>query len=95
LKTIATSSDGIDEVFAAILAHQEHLQNSGIGAERESARLEAELAERLSAALLNRWKKSTDKGLVEAVLARIMAHEITPAQAVTQFLQERIPKEEL
>jgi LAO/AO transport system kinase len=89
LKTIATSNEGIEEVFAAVLAHQEHLHSTGIGAEREAARLDVELAERMSAALLARWKASTDADLIRVALERIIARELTPAQAVTQFLTHK------
>jgi hypothetical protein len=72
-----------------VLAHQEHLHSTGIGAEREAARLDVELAERMSAALLARWKASTDADLIRVALERIIARELTPAQTVTQFLTHK------
>ena len=88
LQTVATSNEGIEEVFAAILAHQEHLHRSGIGAERESARLQTELAERMSSALLNRWQAVTDADAIGMALERIASRDLTPAAAVRQFLQD-------
>jgi LAO/AO transport system kinase len=88
LQTTATSNDGIAEVFVAILAHQEHLQRSGLGAERESARLEVERADRMSNALLNRWQAATDARLIQTIFERIAARDLTPAAAVRQFLQD-------
>jgi len=86
LKTTATTNEGIEAVYEAILQHRAHLHTSGTGTERERARLEAELADRLQDALLDRFLARTPPHALHGALERLVARQLAPANAVHDLL---------
>lgn len=86
IKTIATQGEGIPELYQAIEAHQTHLQQSGLGAERELARLEAELVDRLGAALLDRFLAVTPPSAIRGMIEEMAKRSLSPAEAVRLLL---------
>jgi LAO/AO transport system kinase len=86
IKTIATSSLGIAEVYAAIQNHRDHLQQSGQGRERERARLENELLDRLQEELLKHLLGRTAAQRLQTMLDHLVERQLTPAQAVQNLM---------
>ncbi|HLA42835.1 MAG TPA: hypothetical protein VJZ27_05340, partial [Aggregatilineales bacterium] len=87
LKTIATSGEGIPELYDAIVEHAAHLDDSGLRAERERARLEVELAERLKTTLLEQFLAQIPPSQIENMLRRLVTRETAPAQAVRELIE--------
>ena len=87
LETIATHYEGIDAVIDAIEGHRAHLNESGRLADRERSRLESELAARLREELLRRLIADRTPAAVVAVVDRMIAREIDPAQAVQTLIE--------
>jgi LAO/AO transport system kinase len=87
IKTISIQGVGLEAVYTAIQGHQQHLAASGLGAEREAARLEAELAARLQAKLLEHFLAQTPQEKLGQVLSQMQARQLSPAAAVGALLQ--------
>ncbi len=87
IETVATERDGIAAVVEAIDRHRAHLVESGQMAERERFRIEAEINERLREALVARVMNGHDPAQVEALIARVLAREIDPGQAVEALIE--------
>jgi LAO/AO transport system kinase len=85
LQTVALDGTGVPEVLAAVAAHREHLQASGLWAGRERARVEAELLNVLRQELLDRLLAQVGEGQVQACVERIAAREVDVYTAV-QFI---------
>ncbi|MBN1565223.1 MAG: methylmalonyl Co-A mutase-associated GTPase MeaB [Anaerolineae bacterium] len=87
LETIALEHQGIDAVIDAIEQHRAHLHESGMLADRERLRLEAEFAARLRDELLRRLIAERTPAEVAALVDRMVAREIDPAQAVALLVE--------
>jgi len=85
-RTIATDGTGIAELAAAIARHRAHLEESGDLARRERARLQAELDDRLQDTLVSRFMAGVSRERYEGMLARVLARELSPQQAVAALL---------
>jgi LAO/AO transport system kinase len=90
LTTVATERDGLDALVAAIDRHRDHLRESGMLADRQRLRVEADLIERLRAALLGRLLAAHSPDEWAALVDRLLAREIDPVQAVRALL-DRAP----
>ena len=86
MKVVASDNTGIPELFEAIQQHREHLQTSGLHLEREKARLETELLERLQEALLDRLLAATPQERLQTIVTEMTQRQLTPAQAVNMLL---------
>ncbi len=87
LKTTALESQGIEDLFNAIQAHRQHLQETGQQEMRERQRLESELFDRLQNMLLEKFlTEKVSNGQLEQMLSQILAREIAPAQAARHLV---------
>ena len=86
LKTIALDGSGVPEVLEAVAAHREHLRSSGVWAERECARIEAELRNVLQQELLGQVLARVGEEQVQAWVERIAAREVDVYTAVQAIL---------
>ncbi len=86
VKTIATRNEGVDDLMAAISRHVAFLQESGLWAARERARLADELCRRLGDAVLRRFAARMPVRLLSEVMAQLQAREINPYAAVRRLL---------
>jgi LAO/AO transport system kinase len=86
--TSATEDQGIDELWAAITAHEEHLRGGGRLAARRRERFGAEIreivGERLKAALEEAVGPDVLEGLIDDVLER----RVDPYSAADKLLQQ-------
>ncbi len=87
LATSAVRGDGVADLAAALQAHRQFLDVSGLlpRRQRERARLEVEslLRERLAA----RWLAQQPDGRFEAALEKVIARQLSPRQAVAALLE--------
>lgn len=86
VQTIAPTGHGIEELAERITAHREYLLASGTLIARERAKIEAEIAERLRAALLARLLAQTDPAAIAALVERVTARELDPLSAVQELI---------
>jgi LAO/AO transport system kinase len=88
IETVATTATGIDELWAAVEAHQSGLEAAGDLAARRKAQLRSELLALATARTARRLGEALDRsaelaGLVDALAAR----EIDPLTAVQRLLE--------
>lgn len=76
LQTVALDGSGVSELLEAIEAHREHLCASGLLAERERMRIEAELLNVLQRQLLDQLITRVGENQIEAWVERIAAREV-------------------
>jgi LAO/AO transport system kinase len=87
LQTVALDGSGVPEVLTAIKAHGEYLRASGLLAERERTRAEAELLSVLQQQLVSQLMAEVGKTKLQTWIERIAAREVdvyTAAQALCQ-----------
>lgn len=87
LQTVATHGTGIPEVAAKIAAHRDYLRQSGTMAQRERARLETEIANRLRDMLLARLVERNGSAAIADLLERVLRREIDPATAARSLIE--------
>ncbi|MFO3796561.1 MAG: methylmalonyl Co-A mutase-associated GTPase MeaB [Anaerolineales bacterium] len=90
-RTVATEGKGIPELVASIAKHRQHLIESGDWEARERARLEAELEELLSEALLRQFRKRISPQFYQEVLRQVLDRSLSPwdaAHLLTSWRQE-------
>jgi LAO/AO transport system kinase len=76
LQTVALDGSGVPEVLEAIEAHREFLCASGLLAQRERMRVEAELINVLQRQLLHQLVAATGEAGLQAWIERIAAREV-------------------
>jgi LAO/AO transport system kinase len=86
LRTVATESSGIEQVWQAIIQHRQHLEASGEWQRRERSRLETELDDLLQATLVARWRNRISMQEYQRVVAHLVERHISPWQAVEALL---------
>lgn len=91
IETIATQSTGIEQLITAITRHRDYLQHSGSLTAGAFRRMEAEIAARLQAALLERFLLQTDPARLSDVIAQAANRTIAPHQAVAALLDSMPP----
>lgn len=82
LRTIATSSQGIDELVAEIENHRRWLISSGEWERREKSRVKTEMQEMLKAELLRKWDNNSAREAFQEELDKVLKREISPQEAV-------------
>ncbi len=95
LETVATEHTGLAALLDAIDEHRAHLDDSGQRAERERLRLEAELIERLQAALLARLITQHTPARLHAVVDQMLARTLDPGQAVQLLINGAVDGENM
>jgi LAO/AO transport system kinase len=88
VRTVATEGQGIPELAEAIERHRQHLQTSGELAQREMARLSAELDLLVRETLVARWRSRVPQEHYFQVLERIARRELSPWQAADELAQD-------
>jgi len=86
--TVATEQRGIAELRAAIDAHAAHLRAGSAWAERDQARLQAELEALVQRELVARWRAGLSLADYQQTLKRLAARELSPYQALEQLLTQ-------
>ncbi|TAK11826.1 MAG: methylmalonyl Co-A mutase-associated GTPase MeaB [Anaerolineae bacterium] len=85
-RTVAADGQGVPELLEHIAAHRAHLEATGELAQRERARLAAELDARLHEALLQRWQTGQQADAYEKTLDQVLARALSPQDAVRQLV---------
>ncbi len=88
LLTIAPQASGINELVQAVLQHGEFLRRTGGWQARERNRLQNELNALLQGTLVARWRSTVPDEVYQAVLAGLVARQISPFQAVKELVTE-------
>lgn len=87
LQTVATTGAGLPDLLTALEAHRAHLRNTGEGARLEKGRLRHELLNRLRNTLLQRHLNAVGATTLDALVERVLARTLTPAQAVHTLME--------
>ncbi|MFA5838166.1 MAG: methylmalonyl Co-A mutase-associated GTPase MeaB [Bellilinea sp.] len=85
LQTIATQSEGINELVEAIDRHAAYLHTTGAWQARDRSRLQAELEQLVQVELNNNWRASVPPELFQETLAQVETRQISPYQAAKQL----------
>jgi len=94
LKTSALRGTGVPELIDAIQAHREHQQRSGFSRLKERERVEGELREIMSRALLGELLHHLSAAELEHAVTRIVAREQDPYTAAHVLMaQARLPQD--
>jgi LAO/AO transport system kinase len=88
LQTVATVSQGVPELAAAVEQHLAYLVSSGERQRRERKRLRYELSTRLRDLLLDQLMTRLGNGHFEAAVERIVARQWDPLSAARQLASE-------
>jgi LAO/AO transport system kinase len=91
LTTTAINNEGLPALYHAILEHQAHLESTGRGIERQRSRLEAELAQRLQAALLEHFLANVPAQALQETLTHLTQRQIPPSEAVQALVTRWLP----
>ena len=83
LATVAAKQEGIEEVWAAVLAHREHLQSSGRARELAEQRLKDETAEAAAEIARNRVRNALNE---DPKLSKRLLEEGTPYGTAEEIL---------
>ena len=86
LMTSATTGEGIAELMDSVDAHRDQLKGSGDWAERDRRRVAAEMERLLRHRLTMRFLKTQPADTYEAAVERVLAREISPADAIDKLL---------
>jgi LAO/AO transport system kinase len=87
LQTVALDGSGVPEVLQAIAAHRDYLCASGLLAERERMRVEAELLNVLQRQLLGQLVAEVGKAQLDSWIERIVAREADVYTAAEELCQ--------
>ncbi len=87
VETVAATGDGVADLWAAVVDHQRHLDETGGLAERRRRRLEAELHRVLDARIAAEVAELA-RGDLAGVRQAVLAHEIDPYAAADRLLGE-------
>jgi len=85
--TVATTGEGIDELFAAIAAHRSHLETTGDADARRRARLREELRGLVAAEMLERASTLCSGSAFETIVDEVADRSRDPYTAVQEILQ--------
>ena len=86
LATVAAKQEGVEELWAAVLAHREHLESSGRARELAERRLKDETAEVAAEIARNRVRRVLDE---DPALAKRLLDEGTPYTTAEEILDRR------
>lgn len=86
LPTVATTGEGVDEVWQAVRRHRAFLEEQGGLEERRASRLTGELQRALVSELTRRAQTETGEGRFAQAAAAVIRHEIDPWTAAKRLL---------
>jgi LAO/AO transport system kinase len=87
VRTVATTGEGVDELFAAIVAHRTHLEANGDAEARRRARLREELRGLVAAEMLERASELCRGPRFETLVDEVALRARDPYTAVAELLQ--------
>jgi LAO/AO transport system kinase len=88
VRTVATTGEGVDELFEAIAAHRSHLEATGDADARRRARLREELRGLVGAEMLERAAKVTSGQRFETIVDDVARRVRDPYSAADELLHE-------
>lgn len=88
LMTVATDGRGLDEVWSAIRNHRNHLESTGLLAERRRRRSQAELTHIVTEQLQQRARELRATPAWAELVAQVEERAVDPWAAVSQLLAE-------
>ncbi|MCU1467353.1 MAG: putative metallochaperone MeaB [Actinomycetia bacterium] len=87
VRTVATTGDGVDELFDAIAAHRAHLEETGDADARRRARLREELRGLVAAELLERASELCSGPRFETIVDEVVERTRDPYTAMDELLK--------
>jgi LAO/AO transport system kinase len=87
VSTIATSGEGVDELWSAIREHREHLERAGELSARRSVRLREELREIVERRLEERARELCQGDRWETLRSEVEKSAIDPWSAADEMLK--------
>jgi LAO/AO transport system kinase len=88
VRTVATTGEGIDELFDAIASHKAHLEATGDADERRKSRLREELRGLVGAEMLERAAALSRGPRFEALVDEVADRTRDPYSAAEELLEE-------
>jgi LAO/AO transport system kinase len=92
LTTVASTGDGVEELWAAVARHRLHLETSGELGRRRQARLAQELRRVLTARVLEDVRALSAQGRFNDAVRSIAEGKLDPYRAAADLLGDRIGK---
>lgn len=89
LRTVATKRDGAAQLWDAICAHREWLQESGQWQSRERERAEMELTGLVRNGLFHRWQAQHDPETIPQAARELLSREISPDRLAQRLLDKK------
>jgi len=89
VRTVATASQGIDELLKTINAHQMYIRQSDRFEQLEQQRIQIELVERLRDVMIARILDKLPEQVLHEMTERIHTRELDPQAAIDHILQEQ------
>jgi LAO/AO transport system kinase len=86
VRTVATTGEGIDELFDAIAQHRAHLEGSGESTDRRDARLREELRALVAARIAERVEAVCSGPAFDAMVEAVATRARDPYSAVDELL---------
>ena len=86
VRTVASDGNGVEELLSLFQAHREYLENTGELHRRECARLANEVHLRVQTELMEDWWDHLEPVEYEAVLAKVVAREISPQESLAYLI---------
>src|SRR5882757_2864808 len=87
VRTVATTGEGVDDLFTAIAEHKAHLEVTGDAEERRKARLREELRGLVGAEMLERAAALSSGPRFEKLVDEVAARARDPYSAAEELLQ--------
>jgi LAO/AO transport system kinase len=88
LEAVATSSQGIDAVVAAITGHREYLQTSGEWQAREQDRSRQEIERLLQARFMARLRQTVAPVILDEIVTAVATRQLDPYTAVNRLFKQ-------
>jgi LAO/AO transport system kinase len=87
VQTVAPEGTGINDLVGALSRHQQYMVDHGILERLNHQQIEMELFASLQTALLNDLRQAVSREVLEAIIARVQARELSPQYAVQEILE--------
>jgi LAO/AO transport system kinase len=87
VQTVATTGEGVDELYDAVVQHRAHLESTGEAEARRRARLREELRALVGARMQERANAACDGPAFEKVVDEVAARERDPYDAADELLR--------
>jgi LAO/AO transport system kinase len=88
VRTVATTGDGVGELFDAVVAHRAHLESSGEGAARRNARLREELRALVAARTAEAAAARCTGPAFDALVADVADRKRDPYSAADELMPD-------